>query len=154
MGNFFLREKMSMELVEAFKPLVEKHYREVAHYQDIPLTVNWNQYIALENLGVFRAFTVRNTANVLVGYAWFFVKNNLHYWNSIQAVQDVLFLEESERGNGTGTKFIAWCDDQLRAEGIQAVFHHVKSKANFGPKILEPQGYELIDLIYGKRLDR
>lgn len=87
----------------------------------------------------------------LVGYALYFVRANPHYKSSVQAVQDVIYLDPSVRG-GTGYKFIAWCDAQLASEGVQAVYHHVKAKHDFG-KLLERQGYELVDYIYAKRLD-
>ncbi len=150
----FQREKMTADFIEVMNPLAEKHYREIAHYQDIPLVPNWQLYMSLEKDGVLRLFTVRNELWDLVGYGIFVVKNNLHYWTSVQASQDVIFLDKSARGYNTGAEFIAWCDEQLRIEGVQAVFHHVKAKANFGPKILEPLGYELIDMIYGRRLDK
>ena len=54
---------------------------------------------------------------------------------------------------GAGERFIRYCDEQLRAQGVQAVYHHVKAKQSFGPTLTR-QGYELVDLIYAKRLDR
>lgn len=92
------------------------------------------------------------TLSWLVGYALFFVRSNPHYKSSVQAVQDVIYLAPGVRG-GTGYKFIAWCDAQLAAEGVQAVYQHVKAAHDFG-RLLERQGYELVDFIYAKRLDR
>lgn len=88
----------------------------------------------------------------LVGYAIFFVNHNLHYSTSFQAVQDVLYFDKHLRGQGLGFKFIDWCDQQLKADGVQVVYHHVKTKFNFGP-LLEELGYKHIENIYGRRLD-
>jgi hypothetical protein len=51
-----------------------------------------------------------------------------------------------------GGRFIKWCDEQLRAEGVAVVYHHIKAAHNFGP-MLERFGYELVDLIYSRRLN-
>jgi hypothetical protein len=146
----FNQEKMSDILTEV-KPLLFLHYKEIAHYQDIPLEPDWEAYQKLEELGVMRIYTARNDTHQLVGYALFFLKANLHYKSSLQAAQDILFIHPEHRG--FGAKFLLWCDQQLKADGVQAVYHHVKKEHNFGP-LLEKFGYELVDLIYARRLDK
>lgn len=136
---------------EAYKDaasLVEQHYQEIARYKDIPLNPDEKNYLAIEESGMLRVFTVR-IDGAMIGYAVYFIKNNMHYQDSKQALQDVLFIQKDKRGQGR--EFIAWCDEQLKSEGVDVVYHHVKAKHNFGP-MLERMGYELIDLIYGKRL--
>jgi GMP synthase PP-ATPase subunit len=64
----------------------------------------------------------------------------------------VLFLSPSLRGARHAANFLAWCDAQLAAEGVQAVYHHIKAAHNVGP-LFERMGYTLVDLVYGKRLD-
>lgn len=137
------------EVREEIKPLLAAHWKEVAHYPDIELDVDWTRYAMLADAGLLRIFTVRSQGG-LVGYAVFVVQTNMHYSQSLQAMQDVLFISEQHRG--FGRKFIEWCDDHLRDLGVQAVYHHVKAAHNFGP-MLERMGYELIDRIYGRRLD-
>lgn len=131
-------------------PLLQLHWKEIAHYTDIPLDPDVNQYKMLSSLGMIRIFTARCEGH-LSGYAVFFVRPNAHYKTSLQAVQDILFLDKPMRG-GNGYKFIQWCDEQLKKEEIQVVYHHVKQAHNFGP-MLERMGYELVDLIYARRLD-
>lgn len=144
------KEERFHDVYSEMKPLLEKHYLEIAHYQDIPLNVAESQYRQLQDMGVLKTFTARDEENALVGYALFFVKHNMHYYTSLQAVQDVLYIDKDRRG--FGVKFIQWCDEQLRLAGVQAVYHHVKEKHNFG-KLLNRIGYDLVDLIYAKRLD-
>lgn len=134
------------------KPLLELHWREIAHYLDIPLDVDEAFYRGVDAAGALRIFTVR-AGGALVGYAVFFVKHNPHYQGSLQAVQDVLFLHPAFRNGSVGARLIRHADEQLRDEGVQAVYHHVKRAHNFGP-LLERMGYELVDLIYARRLDR
>jgi hypothetical protein len=102
-------------------------------------------------MGTLRTFTARDADGVLTGYCVFFVRHNIHYASSLQASQDVIYIDPERRG--FGAEFILWCDQQLKEEGVQAVYHHVKQAHNFGP-LLERFGYECVDLIYARRLDR
>jgi hypothetical protein len=146
----FQREQLTAELCEELRPLLEKHYKEIAHYQDIPLIPAYEQYMKLDSMGMLRVFTAREESGECAAYAIFFVKHNLHYSSSLQAVQDIIYVDPNKRG--FGARLIKWCDEQLKAEGVQVVYHHVKVAHNFGP-LLERMGYQLVDLIYGKRLD-
>lgn len=157
----FAREPFSDALLDEMVPLLTRHWAEVGHYPDIRLDVDASVYHTAEGNGALRLFTVRARAypadgvcidDALIGYAAFFVRRNPHYASSLQAVQDVIYIAPTCRG-GAGARFIRWCDDQLRAEGVQAVYHHVKVAHNWGA-LLERMGYEAVDVIYAKRLDQ
>lgn len=135
--------------MDEMRPLIEQHYLEIAHYQDIALDPHWHFYCTSPAV---RLFTARDDGR-LVGYAIFFVSQNKHYMQSMQAVQDILFVHPDHRGGLAGARLIRFCDAQLRDVGCQVVYQHVKSAHNFGP-LLERLGYELVDLIYAKRLDK
>ena len=145
----FQREILTPELWDELYPLFELHYKEIALYQDIPLSPEKNLYFKAEEMGMLRVYTARENSEV-IGYAWFWIKPNPHYSTSLQAQQDIIFIHPERRG--FGAKFIAWCDEQLTAEKVQVVSHHVKHAHNFGP-LLERMGYKLMDLIYTRRLD-
>ena len=144
----FQREYLKDCLDEA-RPLLFEHWKEISHYPDIPLDPDEERYYNFEKGGVLRVYTARDEGKIF-GYAVFIVNTNAHYKTSLQAMQDIIFIHPERRG--MGGRFILWCDEQLKAEGVQIVFHHIKAKHNFGA-MLERFGYELIDLIYGKRLD-
>lgn len=129
------------------------HWGEVGFYKDIPLDVDFETYKMCENNGVLRIYSAREDDGKVIGYSFYFVKNNAHYKASLQANQDLIFIHPEKRG--FGKQFIDWCDGELRKEGVQVVYHHVKAKKelNFGP-LLQRLGYELIDEIYGRRLDK
>lgn len=127
------------------------HYEEISAFKDIPLDPDIASYAKIEEVGALRVFTAREDGGELIGYAVFFIKPNIHYRTSLQALQDILYIHPQKRG--FGMRFIAWCDEQLKNESIQVVYHHVKAKHNFGP-MLERLGYGLVDLIYARRLDR
>lgn len=142
---------MSAALLDEARPLLAEHWREIAPYDDIPLDVDTHHYLAAGEAGVCRCYTVR-VGDQLVGYALFFVRPAPHYAGSLQAAQDVLYLHPSMRG-GAGAEFIAYCDEQLRACGVQVVHHHAKHAHPQLGKALERLGYEPVETIYSKRLD-
>jgi hypothetical protein len=149
--NFAL-EVLEEKIFEEAEPLLQMHYQEIAHYHDIPLIPDRANYLKMQELGMLRFFSIRDEERKLEGYAVFLVRPNIHYSTSIQASQDILFLNPAHRKGRIGYRFIQWCDLQLKLEGVQVVYHHVKKAHNFGP-MLERLGYEEIDIIYGRRLD-
>lgn len=152
MSTTFQQEKLH-EVREEVEPLLRAHFEEISHFQDIPLDPDWQGYAAIEQAGALRIFTVRDEYRTLIGYAVFMVRVNLHYRGSLQAVQDVLFLDKPLRGRTIGFRFLKWCDDRLRDEGVQLVRHHYKIAHDLGP-IFAKLGYEDEDKIVVRRLDR
>lgn len=150
-GLTFQRERPH-ELLDEARSLFEAHYREVAHYQDIPLDINEGAYRQCEEAGLLRCFTARYNGE-LVGYCVFMVRPNLRYSTSIQAVQDILFVDQTKRGALFGKRLLEFCEQRLKAEGVQVVYQHAKITSTVG-KFFEAVGYTLIDGIYGKRLDQ
>lgn len=134
------------------EPLLRRHWAEIAHYQDIPYAPRWDAYENLERLGMLRIYTARLDGQ-LVGYCVFVVMHNIHYGSSLEASEDVLFLVPEQRNGRIGIRLIKFADELLRSEGVQLVKRHVKFAHDHGP-ILERMGYEPIDQIYGRRLDK
>lgn len=134
------------------RPLLEAHWKEVAHYPDITLNVDWEAYIRMEQAGALRIYVLRDYGT-LRGYAVFMVRENVHYVGSLQAVQDVVYLEPELRKQMIGARFLEWCDEQLAKEHVQVVYHHVKRTHDFGPT-LQRLGYENIESVWGRRLDK
>lgn len=147
----FARERLDDNLCAELMPLLQMHYQEVAHFKDIPLDPDFQQYIQLDNQNLIRTYIARTTepVSLLTGYAIYLIKHNLHYQTSLQALQDVLFIHPDHRG--FGSSFISWCDEELRKDKVEAVYHHIKIKHDFSA-ILTPLGYERIEYIYGRRL--
>jgi hypothetical protein len=137
-------------LIEEAYPLLRKHYHEIAHYKDIALDPDFEKYILLENEEILRVFTARDENDVLVGYIVFIVAKNLHYKNTVQANQDVMFIDHEKRG--VGRKFIEFCDEELKKEGVISVSQHIKAAHNYGTLLIKI-GYELVDLVYSRRLN-
>jgi GNAT superfamily N-acetyltransferase len=147
-----IRKERMRDVIEEIKPLLAAHYREIAHFPDIPLDPDYTRYAEMELKGVIRIFTVRDREQ-LVGYAIYFVMPSLHYQGSKQAFQDILFLHPAYRKGFVGAELIRTADAELRDEGVQVVRQHVKAAHDFG-KLLTHLGYEIEDHIWTKRLDR
>lgn len=148
----FQREK-AQDVFQEMIPLLHKHWNEIEHYKDMPLDPDFETYFRMEDADILRVFTARReTDGKLVGYAVFFVKVNLHYKNSLQALQDVLYIDPSARGM-FGVKFITWTETQLKRENIQVVYQHIKIRTSRTVDMFKRMGYTPIDLILGKRLD-
>lgn len=128
------------------------HYQEVSHNPDIPLAPDNDRYEMLARNGRLRIYTVRSDSQ-LIGYAVFIVATGLHYSGSLQAKQDILFVDPSSRGRGAGIKLLRFADAALAAEGVQVVYHHVKLAHPALGRLLEHLGYEPVETVYSRRLD-
>lgn len=151
---FFQREVLTTQLFDELYPLLTAHWKAIAHYPDIPLAPAIDVYLASQDAGILNVYTLRDgdQGYQLRGYAVFFVRPNPHYSGSLQASQDILFIDPEARLGSLAIRFIKWCDTQLTAQGVQVVYHHSKVQHDFG-KILTRIGYEAVDIIYARRLD-
>lgn len=140
------------DILDELRPLLQVHWEEIAHYPDIKLDPDYAGFLKLEELGFLRCYTGRDEGK-MVAYAIFLVKESLHYQTSLQATQDILFVHPDYRKGMTGFRLVRFCDGELKREGVQVVYHHVKAAHNWG-NLLEHMGYGLVDLIYAKRLDK
>ena len=146
----FARELLC-EVVQEVQPLLQQHYAELTLHKDVvKLDPQWEQYALLEQLERFVVFTVRDDG-ALVGYAAFFVMKHLHYAGLVHAQNDVLFLARPHRRGTTALRFLAYCEEQLRAIGAHKLTYHVKFSLDWRP-ILHRQGYQDEEIMCGKLL--
>ena len=139
-------DKVFREGVELFP----YHYREVAHYKDVPLEPDMARYLSLEESGLLRVYAARDQQNTLCGYATFFIRSNIHSKSQVLALQDMVYISPKRRG--FGHTFLKWCEAQLQIEGINVIYQYVTRQCDFG-SILKRQGYELIEYVYAKRIN-
>lgn len=131
--------------------MLKEHYEEISSHHDIALKPDVDRYNLLEQNGSIVCFTARKESS-LIGYAIYIVSINLHYSDSLQALQDVLFIRTSERKGGVGIGLIRYADKGLKKMGVQIVYQHVKVAHDFGP-LLERLGYTFVERVFSKRLD-
>ncbi len=133
-------------------PLVEQHWGEVSHYRDIAFDPDFNFYLKADEAGMLRVYAAREDG-VLIGYNVFFVRPNPHVRTRIYAAQDAVFIRKDRRGR-FGIRFIDWCDQELKREGVTVIMGHVSAAHDFGPALERHLGYELVDHIYCRRMDK
>lgn len=151
-GIYFQREQ-SRHLWPEITPLLEKHYEEIAHHKDIPLDPDVERYNAMDDAGLLRCFTARDCGR-LIGYAIFITAPHLHYKSTRIANQDVLFLAPEARNGTTAMRFFDFFEGRLRDEGWQLTFQHEKIAHPALGRLAEKRGYEAMDRIWAKRLDK
>jgi hypothetical protein len=129
-------------------PLLAQHYEELAPYKDVPLDPDKDFFVKADETGMIRVYSARE-AGVLVGYAVYFVRRDIHYKSIKLAQQDLIFVDPARRGR-FGIRFIRWCEAQLKGEGVNLIMCHTKMGADFGA-VFEHLGYAPIDKIFYKR---
>ena len=145
----FQREVANESLFNDMAPLWVEHWSELINDPGDPLKPNLDQYLALEAAGMLRAFTARDDDGELIGYAVYFVTRSGHSMELLRAVSDVVFILRERRG--FGGEFLKWTEGELAHEGVGVIGQHVRATHNFGP-MLERMGYELVELIYQRRI--
>lgn len=148
----FARER-AQDLWGEIIPLLIEHKAEIAHYPDIELDPDVAAYNACEDVDLLRCYTARMNG-ALIGYACFFVKRNMHYRRSLQALQDVLFVSKPHRHGRVGYKLIRFAESSLQLERVQVIFQHIKVNTPETIALFRKMDYEPVDVIMAKRLDR
>jgi GNAT superfamily N-acetyltransferase len=147
-GIKFQREAFADFFDDAL-PLLTKHKQEIDHWKDTPLRVERTFYRLREDAGTLRIYTARRQQ--LVGYAVFFVDVHPHNGERT-ALADVVYLEPEERRGRVGLNLLLFAEHQLRADGVEAIYHAVKIAHPTLGRILQHQGYEEVERIWAKRL--
>ena len=132
------------------KPLLQEHHEEISKYVDLVLDVDEEKYQRLDELGLYKVFTIRKEDGGLVGYAGFFVNPMLHFKNYTQAHNDLIYVKKEYRGNGVGRSFMRFIDEVLQHFGVSVTFYAVPAKNNWG-MLLKDMGYSLHDYMFSRR---
>lgn len=143
------QEEHLTDILEEIKPLLVKHWEELANYKDIrPLDVDYDKYITLNKMGAVRFFTVRHESK-LVGYASFYISNNLHYKTWKHAAVDVYYLDPEYRLTGLGLKMFEEIEAWLKSMDVRSMV--VMDKINHShEKFFVKMGYMPIEQNYEK----
>jgi hypothetical protein len=137
-------------VVDEIKPLLKRHYEEIAIHKQFPLRPDWERYETVARLGKLVIVTARE-GKKLVGYAVFLVSRHLHYTTQRLAANDVIFIDKPYRLGSAGIRLIAESERILAAAGVDKLMWHVKPSHNWAP-ILERRGYGTEEIIMAKIL--
>ena len=147
-GVVFARER-PVDLRALLEPVSEAYALEMRHF-DHPLRPDWDMYQKAVSAGIFHLYTVRDAAGELRGFSIMVVRPSSLFRARI-ANQDLLWLVPEFRGRSVGARFLGWCDEQLRQDGVEVIYRHTRLVKDFGG-LLERMGYEEIDRSFGRRL--
>lgn len=154
--SFVLRvERYSEALALEIAPLLELHWREIAHYQSaIPLEVDWGQYKRADATQRMVVVTARQDER-LIGYSVFFLVHSPHYRTVLWGMNDVLYVLPEFRQSRVGLQLIRESERQLREVGCRRISWHAKpfnADGSDNPlyKILERMGYTIEEHVLGK----
>lgn len=148
----FSRELYSPELLDEMWPLWKSHDAEVPGIGKMPLDPDLTVYERMAEAGMLRIFTVRDEMGRLHGYQVMMVSAHPHSRNSLQAVQDILYICPEARKGLLGYQFVRWCADRLKDEGVKVVYQYISANNNFSP-LMKRAGYKLTDLAFARVLN-
>lgn len=146
------REVMTDALVAEAMPLALANNEEISPWPGMPLEIDGKVYLAAEQAGWLRCYTVRTDAGQLVGYAAFMVHGHPHHANVLHALQSVIYLAPAWRLGRAALELVKFSDEQLAAEGVQVVYRDVSVKRDWG-RLLERMGYVRVETTWGRRLN-
>ncbi len=145
------KEELMEDILEEVKPLLEKHWEELANHKDSrPLNPDFEGYINLNKAGAVRIFTAR-VDDKLVGYICYAISHNLHYKDWKYAVCDVYFVDPNYRKSSIGVEMFVEAEKWLKEMGIQSTTAHVKV-THPHDELFQYLGYTLVERHYEKVL--
>jgi GNAT superfamily N-acetyltransferase len=151
MSVTFARERFH-DVIDELKPLLERHWREIALYQDeVVFDPDYDRYADLDEKGVMHAFFARVDGNI-VGYAVYFVMPHLHYRRDKWAVCDIVWIAPEHRRQATGAGLFSFVEESLRASGATAMHTNGKEDHPALGFLLEHLGHGRVQFGYSKLL--
>ena len=148
----FKRETYN-DLVEDIKPLLIKHHKELALYQDsIPLNPNWDFYQKIDELGMIIAISARTVEGILKGYAVYISKEHPHYQRHCWGLSDLFWLDPDERNLGNGRNLFLTVEDELKKIGVSVMHTTLKVAHPVARYLLESMGHVLVEYGMSKKL--
>lgn len=137
----YAREKLFPILLDEMRPLLERHWREVALCDAFgPVDIDLDAYRRAEDADMLRIYTARDQDGKLVGYAAYFVMPNFHYQSKLVAEADVFFLLPEERRGLAGLRLLRFADAELCKGGVNIIAQKVKTAHDCG-SLFKRMGY-------------
>lgn len=148
----YQREHLHGQLEEELASLLQAHWEEIARNKQINvLDPDYDRYYEAQNMDKLRIYTAREEG-VLIGYAVFFINNNAHYQDSIQAVNDVIYIDPNQRGFAS-IRLLQFAEQQLLEDNVDIIHMHMKIEHDH-PKLFKFLGYEDAEIVREKVIKR
>lgn len=129
------------------KPILPIHYEELALNQDkVPLSPQFDKYIAAEQRGELLFITLRKTGE-MVGYFIGFIAPGLHYSTCLTCQMDIFYVHPDHRGDGAGFQLFKFVEKELKHRKVQRMF--VGSKLHKDASwLFQKLGYTPVETYY------
>ena len=135
--------------LEEMKPLLEKHWEEVAWYKDeIDFNPDYDKYYQVEAIGMLHVVTVREDGE-LIGYNINFINAHLHYSDHKYAVNDIIFLKPEHRHASAAIDLISFTEKELKKLGVSVMTMHMKLAHPF-KSLMEHVDFAPQEYVYSK----
>lgn len=147
---YILQPENPRALAEEMWPILSENHKETGIYA-LDFNPDYERYFALWDAGFLAFFTARVQAtNELVGVAAFFIDKAIQQKEIVSAQQSVNYVVKDHRGK-IGFGFMRFCDDSLKALGVDSVWRQASSKHRIGI-LYERMGYIPVETSYLRRL--
>lgn len=132
--------------------LLKLDWEEVEHNKSkFPLDPDWDTYYKLEDLGVLKIFTCRDSEK-LVGYFVVHIMPNIHSKGTVIAVADIIYLLKSYRSGTTGYKLFKFAESCIREDGVSTL-HVTTTEKNPIDPLMKRLGYSKVETKFEKVLN-
>lgn len=131
-----------------------KHWQELGHSPDLPLTPDFALYRTLADANRLRIFTVR-LDELLLGYAVFLLGVDTLTKEKIQAVCNVLYLEPAYRRGWTGYNLMKFANESMEInDGVSAISHCLSVRNPSLSILLERMNFRKEEEVWTLRIRR
>jgi len=151
MSRKYQEEWFSKKLIEELAPLTELSWLEANCSPDTEYDPDWERYTELNELGILRLFTARDSVGELIGYLTFIVGPTLHSRNCVQALHDSFYILRNHRRNGTAMGLIKYAENEFKNDGISMMIMTVMLHKDYS-YTLTHLGFTKTEMTFIKRM--
>ena len=131
-------------------PLTKAHSKESRNCENIPLHIDWEEYIRIQKSNALILFVARDGDNKAVGYMACVVSKSLHY-ACTQCYVNAVYITYEHRGGRLFGLLISAMEERIKLSGVELIYFHVKVKQDFS-KFLMRKGYDFVEKLMIKRM--
>lgn len=137
------------DVIEEAKPLLQRHWEEIAHDKElVPLDPDWQRYALMEAMGQLSVVTVR-VGGKMVGYCCMFVAPGMHYRSTLEARMDIFWIAPEYRGRYGGVRLFRAVERELKRRGVKRIY--VGSKlVHDSSRLFQAMGYTPVEAWFTK----
>lgn len=151
MEHLSLQVEKFSDVIEEAKPLLFRHWEEIALDQDrVPLDPDWQRYAELEAAGALSIVTMRRNG-AMVGYSCMVVAPGIHYRSTLEARMDIFWIAPEVRGRMGGVRLFKAVEAELKRRGVRRVYCGSKLHKDVS-RLFWAMGYRAIEQWFCKWL--